>query len=189
MPEQSPRQLTGLREDLDNFRETYIEFLNDEERGHTELRARVLSLLPAADHALNVAGSQINFTDPPAAGTGMIHRGLTNVAFLHEQPGFRMMGGYGEPGTYDAVIDALELGAARLAQRERELMAKRRHPSYWLDRLMRMLVIFPAYLVGLLVGQSTAKVNASQWGLLLRLVAIVADLLAVYGGGKLFGFW
>ncbi len=87
------------------------------------------------------------------------------------------------------VIDALDLGAARLAERERLASRQRRRPLYWLDRIMRGLLIFPAYLVGLIVGQSTAKVNASQFGLLLRLLAVVADCLAVYGGGKLFGLW
>lgn len=185
----SPKSLKRLRDDLEAFRDAYVECLNNEEEAHGPLRRRVLELMPAAENALTLANSQIGFTDPPAAGTGMVHRGLANVAFLHEQPGFRLMGGYGEPGTYDAVIDALDLGAARLTERERLASGERRNPLYWLDRLMRGLVVFPAYLAGLIVGQSTSKVNASQFGLLLRLIAVVADALAIYAGGKLLGLW
>ncbi len=101
MQELSPQSLRRLRGDLDAFRAAYLECLNSDEEAHGPLRRKVLELMPAAENALTLGNSQIGFTDPPAAGTGMIHQGLANVAFLHEQPGFRLMGGYGEPGTYD----------------------------------------------------------------------------------------
>jgi hypothetical protein len=189
--ELSPRELKNLREDLEGFRTAYVQCLGSDEEAtaHGPLRRKVLELMPAAEKALTITGSQIAFTDPPAAGTGMVYQGLANVAFLHERPGFRLMGAYGEPGTYDAVVDALDLGSARLAEQERRVSRERRRPLYWLDRIMRALLIFPAYLVGLLIGQSTAKVNASQFGLLLRIAAVIADGFALYGGGKLLGLW
>lgn len=191
MPEQSPKVLKSQREDLDAFRAAYIEFLEKDDGGgqHSERRSKVIALMPAAERALAVTGAGLAVADPPMAGTNRVYEGLANVAFLHEQPGFRMTGAYGEPGIYDAVIDALEFGSAKLSQREQELREKRRKPTYWLDRIMRGLLTFPAYLVGLLVGQSTARINASQFGLLLRILAAFADALAVFGGGKLFGFW
>ena len=191
MAELSPKALRSMREDLEAFRSAYVAYLETGRDGHGELRRNVLGLMPAADDALNASGAQIAVADPPMAGTGRVHRGLASVAFLHEQPGFDISSGWGPdpPQIYDGVIDSLDLGAANLAERERRVSIKRRSPLYWLDRLIRGLLTFPAYIVGLLVGQPTAKINASQFGLLLRLLAVVADCLAIYFGGKAFGFW
>jgi hypothetical protein len=54
---------------------------------------------------------------------------------------------------------------------------------------LRTLLMIPAYLVGLVVGQSAGKLDRSAWGLPLRVLAIVADGLGVYGAGRAFGWW
>lgn len=182
-----------MRKDIEVFRAEYVAYLeNGEEERHGEKRRRVHELMPAADHAMTIADAQIAVADPPAMGTGRVHHGLAAVAFLHEHVGYDISTVWGGPEPrqlYDGVIDSLDLGAANLTERERILKQKRRNPLYWLDRMARLLVMFPAYLVGLLIGQSTAKVNASQLGLLLRLLGVVADCLAVYFGGRAFGVW
>jgi hypothetical protein len=87
------------------------------------------------------------------------------------------------------VLDSLDMATARLADKRQQAVAKRRNPLYWIDRALRTLLMIPAYLVGLVVGQSAGKLDRSAWGLPLRVLAIVADGLGVHGAGRAFGWW
>ena len=73
--------------------------------------------------------------------------------------------------------------------RERRARERRRSPAYWADRAVRAALMLPAYLVSVIVGESAGRIDRSGWGIPLRVLAVVADGLAVYGGGKLFGLW
>jgi hypothetical protein len=92
------------------------------------------------------------------------YTGLANLAFLHEQPGW---GGYDNP-PYEAVIFNLDAARAHLVDAAEQAEARRRNPLYWIDRALRALLTIPAYLVGLIVGESAVKIDRSAWGLPLR---------------------
>jgi hypothetical protein len=117
------------------------------------------------------------------------HSGLANTAFLHEHPGFRPNPYGDDPAVFEGVVDAIHQGRARLVHREGKAKRQRRRPTYWIDRTLRALLLVPAYLVSLIVGGSPLTIDRSAWGLPLRLLAVVADALGAYGGGKLLGLW
>jgi hypothetical protein len=137
-----------------------------------------------------IAGTPVAVSDPPAQPNPRTYRGLAEIAFLHEQPGFRDLRAlYGAPEMYERLLDHLRLGLSALVELKRGAEEQRRRPTYWSDRAMRALLFLPAYLVGLLLGESPRKIDASVWGLPLRLLGVVADVLAVYFAGHAFKLW
>lgn len=128
-------------------------------------------------------------TPPPAMEGGPVYRGLDNLAFLHEVPGFRPIGLSEGPAVYEGVLDNLNTAIARLEHAEREVKRRRRNPFYWVDRGLRAVLGIPAYLVSLVIGVPKVRIERSWAGFPLRVLGVAADLLAVYGGGHLLGWW
>lgn len=133
-------------------------------------------------------GMGIVVTSPPAMGGGVTHRGLANVAFLHETPGYRPIGEEGG-ATFQLVLDSVDQSIAYLVEYEKDLSRARRRPLYWVDRAIRALLSVPAYLVSVLFGVSRPKVEGSWLGVLLRCLAAVAEVFGILAAGRALGLW
>lgn len=178
-----PKKLRELTKGLDEFKAAYLGFL---EHGGDERRQEVHRTMPAAQRALNAAALNLVVADPPALGAHrQTYTGLATLTFLHEQPGWQ----YREFSVPQIVLDNLDGARGRLADMRKQQLRRRRNPLYWIDKALRALLTIPAYLVGLIVGESAVKIDRSAWGLPLRLFAIVADALGIYGAGRVFGWW
>lgn len=186
----SPKEIRKDVEALDTFRERYIAYLNAGPDGDNALRQRVIESIPAAERALEDASGVFVFQDPPAlAPYQRTYRGLMNTAFLHEQPGWQPYAFSDGPAVYERVLDGVGFARARLVDLDGQVRQARRRPAYWIDRALRSLLLVPAYLVSLVIGESAASIDRSKLGLPLRLLAIFADALAVYTAGQVFGWW
>ena len=81
-----------------------------------------------------------------------------------------------EEDNYEWVPPADYRATARLREQKRRAEAQRRRPLYWGDRIVRGVLAIPAYIVSRIVVTSVGKIDRSAWGLLLRLIGIVADV-------------
>jgi hypothetical protein len=179
----SPTELRQMREALHVFAAVYTDYLQNPSQ---ERKSRVIRAMPDAELALRAGGGGVTLLDPPAMGPmRQQYRGLSATAFIHETG---WGGVHGRPA-YELVLEGIESADAVLAAEERRVAERRRHPTYWIDRAVRMALMLPAYLVSVIVGESVGKIDRSAWGFPLRVLALVADLLAVYGGGKLLKLW
>jgi hypothetical protein len=147
----------------------------------------VLAAVPAAQDALTVAGVNIVVTPPPLIG-GPVMSGLPNIVFLHEEPGYRLHESTGKP-PFSAVIDMVRLGAQYLEESERIERRRRRNLLYWIDRVLRMTLGIPAYVVSLLLGVPRDRVETSAFGPVLRIIAVLGDIAGAYALGKLIGLY
>jgi hypothetical protein len=182
-----PNRLDERVEALDRFEAAYNDFLSSGGADPGKRRA-VTEAIPAAQRGLDAAGGYFAVGSPPGMpGRPEVHEGLVATAFLHERPGYRTMPG--DPATYDGVLDAVAGAKAELKEQTRERSARRWSPLYWLDGIVRVLLSVPAYIVSRIVGTSVGRIDKSAWGLPLRLLAVVADGLGVYAGGRLLGLW
>jgi hypothetical protein len=102
---------------LEAFKTAYLAYLTAGPNGPAEVRRNVIKTIPAAEVALNQVGGGLVVGDPPMMNTGMVYRGLANLAFLHERPGFRLS----EPPLYEAVLDSIEQAQSTLEYRAERL--------------------------------------------------------------------
>jgi hypothetical protein len=182
------KRLEDHRDALEQFRAYYRMHLaagTDAERAN--VRAAVNERIPPADRALQAIGMDIAVLPPPAAGGGPTMRHLANVAFLHERPGFRALPGAAP--TSEHVLDVLDQALAEIQEREKDLKRLHQRPLYWPDRIFRALLAFPAYLISVLFGVPQHKIEASSLAPFLRVLAVAADLAALYGLGRLLKLW
>jgi hypothetical protein len=168
------------------------EFGNGDASAEEKIRLRgdVLAKMPAAQRALNVAGVGVAF-NPPAAFAGLIPimEGLPNTAFLHEEPGWRLEPMAGVKPTYVVLLETLRLAAHTLEDEIVEARRRRRSPVYWIDRGLRAVLGFPAYLLSLLIPVSREEIDQSWFGTILKLVPVIGVGFAVYFGGHDSGWW
>lgn len=64
-----------------------------------------------------------------------------------------------------------------------------RNPLHWIDRVLRMTLGIPAYIVSLLAGVPRYRVEASAFGPVLRFIAVLADVSGAFALGKLLGLY
>jgi hypothetical protein len=95
----------------------------------------------------------------------------------------------GAPEMYERLLDHVAMARATLDGIKRAAQARRRRPPYWGDWIVRGLLSIPAYIVSRIIGVPVAKIDRSNWGLLLRVLAVVADVAAIYFAGRAFGLW
>jgi hypothetical protein len=187
--EPSPGEIRRDIEALDIFRERYVAYL-DAGPGDDGAKRRVIESIPAAQRALEDARAVFAVQEPPEVGPyRRTYRGLMNTAFLHEQPGWQPHVFSDGPAVYERVLDGVSFARARLVDLDAEVRRARRRPTYWIDRALRSLLLVPAYLLSLVIGGSPLSIDRSKWGLPLRVLAIVADALAIYTAGQLFEWW
>jgi hypothetical protein len=191
----SPKALREEREALVKFNNLYIEYLDEIHKNGTadhqkvlRLRGEVIEAVPAAQDALTEAGVDLVVTPPPMTG-GPILRGLPNLVFLHEESGYRLHEGFGYKPTFTNVLDMVRLGAQYLEERERIERRRRRTPLYWIDRALGMTLGIPAYVVSRVVGVPRRRVEASAFGLPLRVIGVLGDLAGVFALGKVVGLY
>jgi hypothetical protein len=172
----SPRTLRGYSSALTAFLDAYRDYLED-----AQARARVVKTIPAAHEALNALGLEPAVLPPPALG-GYTLRGLFNTAFAHER--------YTWAGDMpQATIDIAEAGRVKAELRLEEARRLRRNPLYWGDRLLRAILGFPVYLVGLILRVPPERLDASAWGTVLRLAGLAVEGALVLVTGRQVGWW
>jgi len=187
----SPNDVRALRAALVRFNNAYVAYL---QTPSPDTRSGVIRAIPEAETALLVGGGGYTFTDPPAMGSmRQSYSGLGQTAFLHEQFGWEEV--HGRP-PYELVLEGvqradavLELEERRAVERDSDEVRRRRHPLYWADRAVRAALTVPAYIVSVIVGEDPETIDRSAWGMPLRVLAIVADIVTVYLAGRAFGLW
>ena len=189
----SPSRLRQLREDLAEFHNLYIRYLEltstaggapngEASRLRSELRHQVA----AAQLALGTAGVELAMYPAPAIGGPVVH-GLPNLMFIHETTaGYQGMMGL---PFCDKVIEALQVADGYLERRERDEKGRRRNPLYWLDLGITGLLGLPAYVVSRVLGVPVGKIDDSPVGFALRIAGLAVDALVVFIGGRGFGWW
>lgn len=131
---------------------------------------------------MNAAGIQPAIYPPPAFG-GQVRSGLANLVFAHELPG------YGSTEIYQSMLDWCQLTGATLDKRADDLRRKRWNPFYWIDRLLRVVLGIPAYLICLIFQVPVSRINASFLGPILKLISAAGTIAGVYFGGSDRGWW
>lgn len=192
-----PKRLRKHHQTIIAFHNAYDSYLeaefgsdNASNEEKYRLRAEVIAKMPAAQRALNVAGVGVAFNPPPAfVGRIPVMAGLANTAFLHEEPGWRLEPMAGIKPTYMVVLENLRLAAHTLEDEIEEAKHRRRNPFYWMNRGLRAVFGFPAYLVSLLFPFSREEIDDSWFGTLLKLVPLGALLATLYFGGAEQGWW
>jgi hypothetical protein len=185
-----PRQVREWRHDLVAFRDTYVDYLNKTVSGPAlpDLRAEVLRRAQPAQVALTRLRADFVWIGPPVAGSPVM-RGLFNTTFIHETPyGGLTNGMFGNwPTPYQGVIDIVDASLSKLEQMDVEIHGRRRNPLYWGDRILRALLGFSAYLLGLIFGVPASRIEESAWGTALRVMAFVVEVgVLVVGLNELF---
>jgi hypothetical protein len=172
----SPRTLRRYQKALSEFHSAYKEHLAT---GSPAARSRAVAAIPAASEAMDELGIGVEVLPPPALG-GYRVQGLYNVAFLHERYS------YGDP---KFVIDFVENAQAAAKLRLQQAKRRRRNPLYWGDRVLRAILGFPVYLVGLILRIPPERLDASAWGTVLRVAGLAAEIALVAVGGRQVGWW
>lgn len=186
MSDESPRELRRKIASLRAFQEAYEAYLHatsrdgsdvspEEER---ELRRNVSSRAPAAEEAMTLRPF---IKVPPMAGGYTMH-GLANVVFAHETTPFLTP-------PYEQVLDAVDGSIAAQEERLRKARQRRRTPLYWLDRLLRAVLGFPAYLLGIILRMPSGRIEESPWGAPLRVAALATEVALIIIGGREVGWW
>jgi hypothetical protein len=191
----SPNDLRECREALVRFHNIYMEYLTEihkngsaDPQEASRLRGEVIAAVPLAQNALTVAGVNMVYAPPPLTG-GPVMSGLPNTVFLHEQPGYRLHKSMGFKPTFADVIDTVRLAAQYLEERERIERRRQRNPLYWIDRVLRMTLGIPAYIVSLFAGVPRQRVEESAFAPMLRVIAVLGDIGGVFALGKLIGLY
>lgn len=184
----SPRRLRDMRAAVAAFRDSYVRYrevtlgANPNDQEAEQLRTRLNSLMAQAQEGLSAAHIDLTVHPPQATG-GPPYSGLRNVAFLHERPGWR------RAGVTQRVRDMLEIAVAELDHRAEHEARRRRNPFYWVDRVLRAVLGFPAYLLSLILGVPVARIESSPWSVLLRVVEMAATGLGIFFGGRSAAWW
>ncbi|MEJ7792032.1 MAG: hypothetical protein WKF65_08695 [Gaiellaceae bacterium] len=190
----SVRRLRQNIEALGDFRDAYTKYLNatvlagQHPSSEPVLRREAARTSAGAARAMSLAGTNVGW-DLRHSG-GPLIKGLASVAFLHETPH-----GYSDsiftPGLppYQGVLDIVEQTLNYLEHAEREARRRRWNPLFWIDRALRALLGIPAYLLGLLLGRPANEINASPFGLPLRLLALAVEVVGVAIAGRQVGWW
>jgi hypothetical protein len=184
-----PAEIAELRENLRQFHNTYVEYLQLTLRGGRDpqraarLRGELTRQVADAQRALHVAGVDITRLPPPAFGGPILH-GLPNVLFIHEQEPTLV----GEPFC-NTVLQTLEIADGYLGRNAQDEIRRRSSPLYWTDRVVTGILGIPAYIVSRIIGVPVWRIEASSVGSVLRVIGLIIDGLLVYFGGHGLGWW
>jgi hypothetical protein len=118
--------------------------------------------------------------------------GLVATAFAHEDEQYRptYLGFGPQPKSPpELTLESIDAADAQLAVMETDARNRYRNPLFWIDRTLRAILGFPAYLLSVLLGFEPADLSTA-FQRVLWLVSVLADLAALYGvakGFRLFG--
>ena len=188
----SPRYWREQRAAVLSFRQPYADYVSrvvtDIYAGKPPVldaeRQRLVQLSTAAGAAVEAAGVRIAMGPP--GGNQLTLFGVAPIAFAYENKLYRGVSpfGYHYSTPYETVLDALDQADAILLRREEE--SKR--PLRRLDRGLRLVLGFPAYLAGIIFGLDLRNLSENQahglWFL-----SVLADGATLFGFGKLVGWW
>jgi hypothetical protein len=186
-PIRSVKRIREHQQALASFREAFLLNLSDGSATH---RTQVNQAIPAAERAIAATGLGVEYQPPPVARGDPPWQGLTNIAFLHERPGYRPKDRiYGGHGSELFVTDVVAQGIAYLDERRKDLERERHRPTYWPDRILRALLGFPAYVIELVSGVSRWQIEGSRAGPPLRFLAAGAEVFTILGAGRALKLW
>ena len=155
---------------------TYLnETLKSGKPGSPARRSDLVRLGQRAQTVLNQLGAAFVWQSSPATG-GEVFHGLANTMFVHETPFGGASGLFNWPSSYQGIIDVVDLSLSRLEELDAEIRSRRRNPLYWGDRILRALLGFPAYLLGLIFGVPASRIEESPYGTALRVAAFIVEL-------------
>jgi hypothetical protein len=197
--ERSPAELKAFIEDLRQFRNAYVEHLNatlpalqsGRPIDHTAARTRVLHLAVRAERAVSAAGFSVALAPPPVAVGKAPIFGLTGVAFAHEDPTYRSPNDsllFRDPPkqSYEHALDAVDRADAVLNQTLETERARRRRATYWVDRILRVVLGFPAYLISLILGFDRRALSPGK-AQTLWILSVAADVAGLFALGITLG--
>ena len=189
----SPKTVARWRVDLARFRVAYVQYVdrtlpilvNGGAVVYDGQRQDLVRLAALADRAATRAGVTPFMLPPPAFG-GVVTRGLSSVAFAHEDPRNRppdIPFGSRPKTSPELTMEALDMAEGNLALMEAEARKRYRSPVFWADRVLRMVLGFPAYLLSVILGFDPTELS-TNFQRLLWLLSVAADLAALYGVAK-----
>lgn len=189
----SPSFYARHRLELEAFRNDYVDYTNrvapsvlaggplDHSTERTQLRSRLVQ----AQHAVSASGVQVALVPPPVAVGHPVLTEFQQVAFAWENPVYQA---YGGPQAFELALDAMDAAISELRLREEAVRRRRRSPTYWIDRGLRAMLGFPAYLISLIFGFDRRDVSG-ETKQLLWLISIAADVGGVFALGRALGWW
>lgn len=186
----SPTTVTRWRADLAAFRAAYITYINQtlpviNQGGAVSYdgqRQAVVHLAAVASRAMVRSGITPIVCPPPVAG-GAVLRGLSAVAFAHEDQRYRAptyILGPPPKTSPELTVESVDLADANLALLEADARKRYRSPLFWADRVLRAVLGLPAYLLSVLLGFDPADLS-TRFQRVLWLLSVAADLAALYG--------
>lgn len=195
----SPKTVVRWRAELREFRTAYIPYVNATlpalQNGGSiafdSRRQEVVRLATVASRAMARSGVTPYIYPPPARGGPVLH-GLVAAAFAHEDERFRATYfGFGPPpkSTPELTLESIDAADAQLAVMQSEAARRYRSPFFWIDRVLRAVLGFPAYLLSVILGFEPDDLGTA-FQRILWIVSVCADLAALYGlatGLHLFG--
>jgi hypothetical protein len=171
--------------DLEDFERAYSACISAQGKPeYAALRLRAMGLVVLADRALRGAGVTPYASPPPAVG-GPVRHGLSNVAFLYEEP----LSSFFEDEFQNATLGYIASGHAVLERALGDARRRRWNPLFWLDGAVSVLLGVPAYLLSKLFGVPRSKIDESRFGTTLRLAAVVVEAGLVFVTGKAARLW
>jgi len=190
----SPTQLREMRNNLVEFTDLYVEYLDltyppsmdVDSHAAGRLRMELSRRLGDAQEAFDTVGVDLAMLPPPAFG-GPIRHGLANTLFIHEtSAGHTGMSG---PPFFQTVLQTLHTATGYLERRERKERHRRRNPLFWMDWALTGLLGIPAYLVSRIFGVPVRRIEESQLGTALRIVGVVLEAVLLFVTGRALGWW
>jgi hypothetical protein len=147
-------------------------------------RQQLVQLSTAAGAAVDAAGIRIAIGPP--GGNQLTLFGVASIAFAYENKLYRGVSPFGDRYStpYQTVLDALDQADAILLRREKESRRLLRR----LDRVLRLVLGFPAYLASIIFGLDLRNISEKQ-ARGLWFLSVLADGATLFGFGKLIGWW
>ncbi len=173
-----------MNHDLVAFRDVYVTYLNETLGSEAPVpqskRSEVARRAQSAQVALDRLGHPFVWLPPPITQTGPMH-GLLNTIFVHETPfGGFSSGMFGEwPKSYEGILTVVDAALADVERLYREAKHKRRSPIYWADKIITVMLGFPAYLLGKIFRVPFGRIDESPFGTALRIATFLIECTVV----------
>jgi hypothetical protein len=188
-----PRYFEDHAKELMGFRNDYIEYVNRVAPGvlaggpldHSSERTMLRQASVKAQRAMNASGVELHLIPPPVAAGKPVLNEFQQIAFAWEDPTYQA---YEGPQAFELAVDAMDAALAELALRAERAERLRRRPTYWIDRFLRAILGFPAYLISVILAFDRRDLPEGA-GRALWILSVLADVGGVYALGSALGWW